>query len=149
MLGDKGVEIYLSKEQWRSSRPDLDFSKITLKEINGSWHHPTMEEFNNTSNKIKGYPKTIKFEGRTYQLSAMLPKLSLGFYKDDSKLFTLFSKQFTLYYDNKSSTVITHSIDVNGRYPNYINFGVDYGWIQCRSYNWNSMMDIVNSYFDL
>ncbi|MDP8171063.1 hypothetical protein QJU96_07155 [Pasteurella skyensis] len=148
MLGDKGVEIYLSKEQWRSSRPDLDFSKITLNEIDDPWYYPTMEEFNNTSNKIKGYPKTIKFEGRTYRLWTMLPKLSLGCYADNSKLSNLFSEQLNLYYDNKSNTVITQSIDVRGRYTNYINFGTGHGKIECQNNNFRSMIDIVNSYFD-
>ncbi|MDP8162001.1 hypothetical protein QJU89_04025 [Pasteurella skyensis] len=125
MLGDKGIEIYLSKEQWRSSRPDLDFSKITLKEINDSWYSPTEEDFNSSGNQIKGYLKYIMFRGSKYRLLRFNPKISLAKYVNTDNANNLFNESYWLYYDTKTDIVILHSTYITGRYKTYTGLGFD------------------------
>ncbi|MBR0573434.1 MULTISPECIES: hypothetical protein [Pasteurellaceae] len=143
MLGDKGVEIYLSKEQWRASRSDLDFSKISSSDFENNWIGSS--EYHDL--KMKNYKKNFKFKGQNYELWGIYPKFSITVYVNKTEAYDVFSKIYWLYYDNKLNSVVANSKDVRGYYRNYANMGLDHSSIKCNRDNDISMTIMVRNYF--
>ncbi|QLD64223.1 hypothetical protein [Avibacterium paragallinarum] len=122
MIEEDAIQIYVQPDEWRRLRGITSVATASTPPL--EWKYLREGERIDIQ-----FPKTIEFEGKTYDASFLDKKTHIVLYDDifrvNNKSFggCVFDSTSFLYYDPIIHKIIAVSQDVSGYYPNYLSAG--------------------------
>ncbi|MEE3680841.1 hypothetical protein V2H42_05825 [Avibacterium paragallinarum] len=119
MIEEDAIQIYVQPDEWRRLRGITSVATASTPPL--EWKYLREGERIDIQ-----FPKTIEFEGKTYDASFLDKKTHIVLYINDDKVNRksfggcVFSSTYHIYYDPVILRIIATSKDVRGLYPAYL-----------------------------